>query len=129
MLRGYFYALISMSSFGLAFSMPLLAPNFSSTEIALGRFIFFGLISFCFLAFSKKGFKKAIPPRKVFPLAFVFCLTGFLLYYNLLVASMKLIGAPLATLISALMPIAVSMYGNFKNKEFPFSLFVANHQF
>lgn len=121
MARGYLFALISMSFFGLAFSLPLLAPGFTSTEIALGRFICFGTISVCSLLVSKKA---SLPAKKHFPVAFLFCLAGFVVYYNLLVASMKLIGGPLATLVSALMPLTVSVYGNFKNKEFPFSLFV-----
>lgn len=122
MLKGYICAICSMAFFGLAFSLPLLIPYCTPLEIAVGRFGCFGLISLASIATQKRN-EKALPPLTHFPMALICCLTGFLLFYGCLVAGIQQLGGPTATLLASLLPICVSLYGNFLDKDFPFSTF------
>lgn len=124
MKKGFLLVILSMSLWGLSYAMPTFLTAFNPFEIAIGRFIIYGLLSAVMLAVAiKRG--KALPSLKEhWKPALAFACTGFTIYYGILVFAMQTLGAPLAALISGIQPIIISMYGNFKNKEFPAKIFI-----
>ena len=120
MLKGLGLGVCAMVFFGMAFVLPLFVPNFSALEVALGRYIVYGLFS-CLLLFreSYQELKRVLILH--WKKALLFTLSGFIGYYFLLVLGMRYAGAALGTLVNgALLPIAASLYANYRNKDFSF---------
>lgn len=121
--KGFLLAMVSMAFWGLAFVLPLFVTSFSSVEIAVGRFFVYGTASLVALVvYAMRG--GTFPSRALWSRALLFSLTGFLLFYTLLVIGIKTLGGPMATMVMGLLPVCVSMYGNWRNQEFPLSLFL-----
>ncbi|MCB1149462.1 MAG: DMT family transporter, partial [Chlamydiia bacterium] len=115
------YAILACACWGLSFVMPLFAPEFSATEITLGRYFFYGLFSLIvFAGMILRG--RCRYGMRVWKMAFIFAVTGNVVYYGLEVLGIKMIGSPMVALLFATVPICVSLYGNFLEKEFPYSV-------
>jgi hypothetical protein len=95
------------SLWALAFIAPLAIPDASAIEIALGRFIVYGLISAT--AVSLRRIVRLTLPILV--QAVVFALTGNIVYYVLLVLGIQLAGATMAVLIIGMLPVTISLCG------------------
>lgn len=121
MTKGFLYALGACSLWGLSFVLPLFVSEFSSLEVALARYVVYGLISLLILLISPP--KEKIPAQ-FWVLSILFALAGNVLYYILEVVSIFLLGGPLVALLWGTAPVAVCIYGNLRHKEFPFSIFV-----
>ena len=99
--------IVTTALWALAFAAPLAVPSASSIEIAMGRFIVYGLISLG--AFGLARF--ATLPRSLIRRALVYALTGNVVYYVLLVAGIQLGDATMAVLIIGMLPVTVAVAG------------------
>jgi len=87
--------IVTTALWALAFAAPIAVPNASPIEIAMGRFIVYGLISVG--AFGLARF--AALPRSLIGRAVVYALAGNVVYYVLLVAGIQLGDATMAVLV------------------------------
>jgi drug/metabolite transporter (DMT)-like permease len=116
MLKGLLIALLSMALWGLIFVLPMFVPEFSSFEVAMGRFISYGTVSLLYLAL--KGNLKKLP-FSYWKQAAVFALTSSLVYYFFIVIGIRCMGASFATAFCSFLPVMLSIYGNYRNKVYP----------
>ena len=104
---GLLLMLLTTSLWALAFAAPLSLSSASAAEIALGRFIVYGLISLAALG----PVRIATLPRRFLIRATVYALAGNIVYYGLLVLGIQLADAALAVLVIGLLPVTVSLFG------------------
>lgn len=127
-LLGILLMIATCAVWGLAFVAPIALPNASALEVTLGRTIAYGLISL--LLFDLRRAVR-LPPRVLWR-AFVYAMTGNVLYYFLLVIGMQWAGASMGVLIIGMAPVTVTVAGRLqqgvgalKPLAFPLALFAA----
>lgn len=85
-------------------------------EVALGRNLFYGLISA--LIFCKSKLQGTCRyPRSVWQTALRFSLVSTIGYYTCVVLAMRYSSPAICVLILGISPMAISFYGNWKEKE------------
>lgn len=104
---GVLLMLAATSLWALAFAAPLAASNASAVEIALGRFIAYGLLSLALLG----GSRLRALPAGLLRRAVLYALIGNIAYYALLVLGIQLAGAAMAILVIGLLPVTLSLAG------------------
>lgn len=102
---------VTTALWALAFVAPLAVTDASSIEIAMGRFIVYGLISACSFGLSRFNSLSWALKRR----AFAYALTGNIVYYILLVAGIQLGDAVMAVLIIGMLPVTVAIAGRSKS--------------
>ncbi len=117
LIRGVVYAMIADMLWGLAFIVPKLLPAYSAIEIILGRYTIFGTISIILLLNEKNKTYKLTGGICVKALILALC--GNIGYYFFLVIALQQIGVTRATLINGILPVSISLYGNWLNREYP----------
>ncbi len=115
---GLLAAFIATALWGLSFFLPVFLPEFSSFEVAIGRFVFYGVASTGFSLVKLKGRLDRLPWH-FWKLALVFTLASLLLYYVLLVESIRFLGGSFGVALASLLPVASSIFGNFRHKVYP----------
>lgn len=105
----------------IAFIPPLAMPEAAATEIALGRYFVYGVISACAL---RPHLLRQLNARMVVT-AFAFALAGNIAYYELLVIGIQLAGAPLAILIIGMIPVSVAVIGYLQARDAVWSTIAA----
>ena len=119
MIRGVLYILAACFCWGFIFVVPKFSKGFSSLEITLGRFFFFGLISLGILFLQKRYlWKKDFYPIWIKAIGYGFVST--FLSYGFIVFAIRYANAAITTLIFGISPLAITFYGNFKKREFSF---------
>jgi drug/metabolite transporter (DMT)-like permease len=105
---------------GLAFVIPVMFPSSEGVELALGRYLFFGMISLGIVLFTRGAGIRGLD-RKVWLTALAFAFAGHLGYYFFLVEGVNHVGSPVTTVIIGTLPVTVAVSGNLVRREFPFS--------
>src|ERR1700733_3435751 len=116
MLIGVLYVIGACLCWGLVFVVPLFLQGFSSIEIALGRFFFFGLFSFLFLLLKKKHLIQRVY-AEAWAKAFLYGFISTLVCYICLVFCMRYANAAVAALIYAMSPITITLFGNYRKQN------------
>lgn len=114
MFKGIFYVLSACFVWGLIFVIPLLMVSYSSFEITIGRFFFYGLFSLMLFYFKR-------PPKLPWQnwlVAILSSLFATFIYYAALVFAIKYSNASLSALIIGISPIIISYFSNIKEKSF-----------
>ncbi|MDU2064680.1 MAG: DMT family transporter [Sporomusaceae bacterium] len=117
---GIIYAVIADGIWALAFIIPKLLPSYSAVEITCGRFLVYGVFSIVIWLCRKKNMFFPNGGRKIWSQALLFAFCGNLGYYFFLVLAIQLAGVTLSTLVIGMLPITVSLYGNWLFREFSF---------
>lgn len=116
MLKGILYALIACFIWGQVFIVPGLIPAFSSIEIALGRYIVYGLLSLViFLRLRLRGESRYT--KEVWAKSLIYSLVITVGYYTCLVLAVRYLNPAICALILGTTPIIIAFYGNWKQKE------------
>ena len=123
---GVILMLAANSLWALAYVAPLALPEASAVEIALGRFIVYGLLSAVLLDLAL----VARLPFSMLALGVLFALAGNVAYYLLLVIGIQLSGAAMAVLIIGMLPVTIALVGQLQTDPralqrlaFPLALF------
>ncbi|EFA71960.1 hypothetical protein CRD_02478 [Raphidiopsis brookii D9] len=117
---GFIFAVGANLLWGLAFSIPKILSSFTSIEITLGRYLFYGIISLIvFLLFELKH--SWIYSFKIWYTTFIFAFAANIGHYFFLVCGVRYANAEITSLIIGSLPITVSLYGNWIQREYPFS--------
>lgn len=118
MIKGILCALAACLIWGLSFVVPVFMEDFSSVEITLGRYLFYGIASSFLLL--KSIHRVKYPIRTWLHAAFLGFL-GSLGYYPFIVLSLRYANPAICALISGITPIAIAFYGNWIKRETSFS--------
>jgi drug/metabolite transporter (DMT)-like permease len=113
LLKGIIYALSACFIWGLIFVVPQFMADYSSIEIALGRYLVYG--AFSTAIFLKSGFRRY--PLSIWTKALAFSLATTMGYYIFFVLSLRLANPAITALILGIAPITIAFYGNLKCKE------------
>lgn len=103
---------------GLAFFVPYYLDKVDPILLVLSRYFFYGLISLILLVVTQAHWRSLT--RLDWQKAMVFSFAGAIGYYMTLVLAIHYAGIVLPTLIVGALPVTMMVYGNIKNKEFPF---------
>ncbi len=123
MIKGTLFILAACLCWAIVFVMPNFLIGFNPIEIALGRFFIFGLISFIFLL-AKKRYLFLSSYKSIWLKATMYGFISTIFCYTCLVFSVRYANASIATLIYAMSPIAIPLFGNWKKQEYPFRQFL-----
>ncbi|MES2344813.1 MAG: DMT family transporter [Chlamydiota bacterium] len=119
MFQGILYALGACFIWGLIFVVPQFMRGFTSIEVVLGRYFFYGVISL--LIFCKSKLQGACRyPRAIWIRALCFSLISTIGYYTFLVLALRYATPSICALILGVCPITIAFYGNWKHKETTF---------
>lgn len=116
MFIGIFFVITACFFWGLIFVVPQFMEGFNPFEVALSRYFFYGIFSCILVIFCNKQ-KLGQITGKNWAQAFWFGLLANILYYPCLVYSIRFASPVIATLIFGLSPIAIALYGNWKQEE------------
>lgn len=92
---------------------PVWVPDFTPMQLSAGRYLAYGLCAALFLAPRWKEVLSRVGRQEWIALAWL-ALLGNILYYVLLASAVQLGGVAMTTLITGLMPVAVSLIGTFR---------------
>src|SRR5262245_55738353 len=107
MIRGIILTLSACFVWGLIFIIPMLLNEFSSVEITLGRYFFYGMISLLF--FGGICYRKLIQyPTNVWMKAVWFALIGNVAYYISIVLAVQYSNPAITALIAGIAPVSIS---------------------
>lgn len=96
---------------GLVFLAPELARSFSPLELAIGRYLAYGLIAGALILPRWKMLIRQLTRRNWLTL-FWLALAGNTLYYILLASAVQLSGIALTSLVIGFLPVAVTIIGS-----------------
>ncbi len=119
MLVGVLFALCACFIWGLIFVVPQFMSGFSSIEVTLGRFLFYGIASL--LIFCKSKIQRTSRyPLSIWKKATYFSLISTIIYYTFVVLALRYSTPAICALILGISPITIAFYGNWKQKETTF---------
>lgn len=119
MLKGIIFALAACFIWGLIFVVPQFMEGFSAIEVALARYLFYGLISAAI--FLKTGsHKKGRYPRAIWIQSLYFSFASTIFYYTFVVLSLRYATPAICALVLGISPITIALYGNYREKECSF---------
>jgi drug/metabolite transporter (DMT)-like permease len=95
---------------GMVFIVPQLLPAFSPLELALGRYVAYGLIAATLMASRLRGLVGRLDRSDVAALV-RHALAGNIVYYILLAVGVQMAGVAPTSLIIGVLPIAVTLMG------------------
>jgi drug/metabolite transporter (DMT)-like permease len=107
---GVLCGLMAGAFWGTIFVMPRWLAEFSPMELALGRYLAYGLITLLLLAPRLKGLLRRLT-RDDCKVLLRHALAGNIVYYLLLSTGVQLAGVAAASLIIGLLPLSVTLLG------------------
>ncbi|WP_038900979.1 DMT family transporter [Dickeya dadantii] len=96
---------------GLVFLAPELVRAFSPLQIAIGRYIAYGLIALLLLALRGPSLMRRLTRREWLALGWL-SLAGNTLYYILLSSAVQMAGIAVTSLVIGFMPVVVTLIGS-----------------
>lgn len=96
---------------GLVFLAPELVREFSSLQLTIGRYLFYGLFSVCLLAPIWHRLVPMLGRREWVALGWL-ALSGNTLYYILLSSAVRMGGIAMTSLVIGFLPVAVTVIGS-----------------
>ena len=119
MFVGIAFALAACFIWGLIFVVPSYMKGFSSMEVVLGRYFFYGVIS-SLIFFKSKLQGSCKYPLNIWKKAAVFSFVYTMGYYIFVVLALGYSSPAICALILGISPIAIAFYGNFRQREVSF---------
>jgi drug/metabolite transporter (DMT)-like permease len=117
--KGVAFALGACLIWGLIFVVPQFMTGFSSIEIALGRYLFYGIISsLIFLKAKAQG--TCCHSQSIWIKALYFSLISTIGYYTFVVLALRYSSPAICALILGVSPVTIAFYGNWQQKETSF---------
>lgn len=110
MLSGIFFALLAGLMWGLIFISPLLLPGYPAILQSMGRYLFFGIVTFAFVWPHRRQL-KALSARD-WKEAFILTMVGNIIYYSCLAAAVQRAGPTISTMIIGTLPVVIPIAAN-----------------
>jgi drug/metabolite transporter (DMT)-like permease len=111
MWNGMLCGLLAGAMWGMVFIVPEILSAFSPLELAVGRYIAYGIIASALMLPRLSGLVRRLEPSDYAALL-RHALSGNILYYMLLALGVKLAGVAPTSLIIGLLPISVTVIGH-----------------
>lgn len=108
---GILYGIGAGALWGLVFLAPELARAFTPLQLAIGRYLSYGLISAVLIAPRWRRIAAALTPRDWGALAWL-ALLGNTLYYVLLATAVQMGGIAMTSLVIGFLPVVVTIVGS-----------------
>lgn len=110
MLLGILFALLAGLMWGIIFISPLLLPDYPAILQSMGRYLFFGIVTFTFVwshrqqlrALSKSDWKEAL----------ILTLVGNIVYYSCLASAIQRAGPMISSMIIGTLPVVIPIAAN-----------------
>lgn len=115
--------LLACLCWGLIFVVPLFVQQFGSIEIALGRYLCYGLFSLLFLLLTRPKMLRNTS-REIWIQAGSFALIMNFGYYISLILGLRYASPAIIALIIGVSPITIAIYGGYKEGEIKFKKLV-----
>jgi len=123
MFKGIIFALAACFIWGMNYVIPQFLNGYSSIEIALWSYLFYGLFSLVIMMRERaKGFCRY--PRAIWIKALYFSLVSTLVYYISLVLALRYSNPAITALIMGVSPIMIACYGGWKEKVMNLKAFI-----
>jgi drug/metabolite transporter (DMT)-like permease len=119
---GLFYGLGANILWGVGFLIPKWLSKHSALELTAGRYGVYGAVSLVLLLTIDRPALKL--PLFFWRQALLYAVLGNVIYYALLALGVQWAGGSITALIIGGLPITLALYGNYLNREFPFSKLV-----
>jgi drug/metabolite transporter (DMT)-like permease len=116
MVRGIVYALGACLVWGMIFAVPQFLDGFSSIEISLGCYFFYGVISLCILTNDLRNGRGRFS-WSIWYKATYFSLISTIVYYTCVVMALRFATPAICALTLGISPVVIAFYGNWKQKE------------
>lgn len=110
-LTGLLFGIGAGALWGLVFLAPELVRSFGPLELAIGRYLAFGLVSACLIAPRWRALRGKIEAREWRALGWL-ALSGNTLYYILLASAVQTGGIAMTSLVIGFLPVAVTIIGS-----------------
>jgi drug/metabolite transporter (DMT)-like permease len=120
MLTGVLMGLAAGALWGLTFVAPRAVAPYSEIDLAVLRYGAFGLTSIVLMAVGPRFRPGKLTARKML-LALWLGLSGFVIYYVCVAFAVSLSGPAIAPLIIGALPVLLALYGNWREKNVPWS--------
>ncbi len=117
---GIIYAITADMIWGLTFVIPKMLSSYSAVEITFGRYFIYGIFSFIMWFIKSRSAVTYKVRNGIWFRALLFAFCGNVGYYFFLVFAIQLAGVTISTLVMGMLPITVSLYGNWLFREFSF---------
>jgi drug/metabolite transporter (DMT)-like permease len=121
MLIGLLAGLAAGAFWGLTFVAPTAVKPYSEVDLAILRYLAFGLVSVALMAASPR-FRPGRISRKQMVLALWLGLSGYVIYYIFVAFSVSLAGPAIAPLVIGALPVLLAIYGNYQDGTVPWRL-------
>lgn len=116
LLAGIAFVLGACSIWGLIFVIPQFMVGFNYIEIAVGRYLFYGLASLIFFLLTQRERYS----RTVWKTALIYAFLFSIGYYPCLILGLQYASPAISALIMGVGPITIALYGNWRKKECAF---------
>ncbi len=123
MLIGLLAGLAAGAFWGLTFVAPTAVKPYSEIDLAILRYLAFGLVSLVLMALSPRFRPGRIRTRQML-LALWLGLSGYVIYYVFVAFSINLAGPAIAPLVIGALPVLLAIYGNWQDGTVPWRLLV-----
>jgi drug/metabolite transporter (DMT)-like permease len=124
MLTGILAGLAAGALWGLTFVAPRAVLPYTEFDLAVLRYFAFGLTSLILMAFNAK-FRPGPMNGKQILLALWLGMTGFVIYFLCMAFSINLAGPAIAPLVIGALPLLLAIYGNWQDRNVPWSAIAA----
>lgn len=114
MLIGLLAGLAAGAFWGLTFVAPTAVKPHSEIDLAVLRYLAFGLVSLALMALSPRFRPGRIKPGQML-LALWLGLSGYVIYYIFVAFSISLAGPAIAPLVIGALPVLLAIYGNWQD--------------
>ena len=118
MLIGILAGLGAGALWGLTFVAPRAVLPYAEVDLAVLRYLAFGLTSLLLMAASPRFRPGRMTPRRML-LALWLGLSGFVIYYLCVAFSVRLAGPAIAPLVIGGLPLVLAVYGNWQDRSVP----------
>lgn len=108
---GLLYGAGAGALWGLVFLAPELVPGSGPLDLAIGRYLVYGLVSILLLARAGKSSLAGVARREWRSLAWL-ALTGNIFYYVVLCAAVRTGGIAMTSLVIGFLPVTVTLIGS-----------------
>jgi drug/metabolite transporter (DMT)-like permease len=123
MLIGLLCGLAAGAFWGLTFVAPRAVAPYGEIDLAILRYVAFGLTSLTLMAVSVRFRAGRLDFARI-RLALFLGLTGYVIYYICVSFSVSLAGPAIAPLVIGALPVVLAIYGNWQDRNVPWRLVV-----
>ena len=113
--KGIACAVLAGALWGSIFVIPELLPDFTAAEVALGRYLVYGIASVLVLACRSEVLRWL--GWRDYVTILILGLSGNVVFYLLVVTGVELAGAELAALFSGIIPVTLTLAGNRRERR------------